>query len=83
MEGWRLRHFADWESHLNELKQPKVPTRRQQIAAPEVTKKLHMYHTLYRLNLSFTNIVTHCDTLQEVGIFTRQTAKIFRGYTQE
>jgi hypothetical protein len=30
------------------------------MAAPEITRKLHIYHTLYRLNLSFTNIVAHC-----------------------
>ena len=39
------------------------------MAALEVTKKLHVYHTLYRLNLSFSNIVGYCQTLQEAGIF--------------
>ena len=53
------------------------------MAAPEVTKKLHIYHTLYRLNLSFTNIVSHCNTLEKAGVFTSKYAKIFRGYTQE
>jgi hypothetical protein len=53
------------------------------MAAPEVTKKLHIYHTLYRLNLSFSNIVTHCHTLQEAGVFTAKSAKLFQGYAQE
>jgi hypothetical protein len=37
----------------------KVPKREATMAALEVTKKLHIYHTLYRLNLSFSNIVVH------------------------
>jgi hypothetical protein len=60
-----------------------VPKEEATMAAPEVTKKLLIYHTLYRLNLSFTNIVNHCDTLQEAGIFTPKFEKIFQGYTQE
>ncbi len=40
------------------------------MAAIDVTKKLLIYHTLYRLNLSFSNILTHCRTLQEAGVFT-------------
>jgi hypothetical protein len=53
------------------------------MAASEVTKKLHVYHTLYRLNLSFTNIVSHCRTLQEVGSLTAKSSKLFQGYVQE
>jgi hypothetical protein len=53
------------------------------MAALEVTKKLHIYHTLYRLNLSFTNIVRHCRTLQEARAFTSKDAQLFQGYAQE
>jgi hypothetical protein len=53
------------------------------MAALEVTKKLHVYHTLYRLNLSFSNIVGHCRALQEAGSFTAKSSKLFQGYAQE
>jgi hypothetical protein len=53
------------------------------MAAIDVTKKLRVYHTLYRLNLSFANIVAHCRTLQEIGAFTAESAKLFQGFTQE
>ena len=53
------------------------------MAAIDVTKKLLIYHTLYRLNLSFSNIVTHCRTLQEAGIVTARSTRLFQGYAQE
>ena len=53
------------------------------MAALEVTKKLHIYHTLYRLNLSFSNIVHQCRALQEAGSFTAKSSKLFQGYAQE
>src|SRR5215475_4382942 len=53
------------------------------MAAPEVTKKLLIYHTLYRLNVSFSNVVTHCGTLHEAGALTKKLAKRFQGYAQE
>ncbi len=53
------------------------------MAAIDVTKKLLIYHTLYRLNLSFSNIVTHCRTLQEAGVFTAKSTRLFQGYAQE
>jgi hypothetical protein len=53
------------------------------MAAIDVTKKLLIYHTLYRLNLSFSNIVTHCRTLQDAGVFTAKSTRLFQGYTQE
>lgn len=53
------------------------------MAALEVTKKLHVYHTLYRLNLSFSNIVGYCQTLQEAGIFKPKDMRLYQGYTQE
>lgn len=53
------------------------------MAAIDVTKKLLIYHTLYRLNLSFSNIVTHCRTLHEAGAFTSKDVRLFQGYAQE
>jgi len=53
------------------------------MAAPEVTKKLQIYHTLYRLNLSFSNIVTHCSTLHEAGALTAKFMRRYQGFTQE
>ena len=48
------------------------------MAAIDITNKLVVYHTLYRLNLSFSNIVTHCHALREAGIFTTKSAKLFQ-----
>jgi hypothetical protein len=53
------------------------------MAALEATKKLNIYQTLYRLNLSFSNIVSHCRTLKEAGTLTSKDARLFQGYTQE
>src|SRR4029077_19781776 len=53
------------------------------MAALDVTKKLLIYHTLYRLNLSFSNIVTRCNTLQDARIFTQKNAQLYQGLTQE
>jgi hypothetical protein len=53
------------------------------MAAIEVTKKLLIYHTLYRLNLSFSNIVTHCRTLQDTGILSAKFGRLFQGLTRE
>ena len=49
----------------------------------DVTKKLRIYHTLYRLNLSFAAIVTHCRTLQEAGIVPAKSLRRYQGFTQE
>ena len=53
------------------------------MATLDVTKKLHVYHTLYRLNLSFSNIVAHCRMLQEAGVFSAKSTRLFQGYAQE
>jgi hypothetical protein len=53
------------------------------MAALDVTKKLLIYHTLYRLNLSFSNIVTRCATLQEAGILTQKNTRLYQGLAQE
>jgi hypothetical protein len=61
----------------------KVPLKEATMAALEVTKKLHVYHILYRLNLSFSNIIHQCRALQEAGSFTAKSSKLFQGYAQE
>jgi hypothetical protein len=53
------------------------------VAALDVSKKPHIYHILYRLNLSFSNIVKHCRTLQQAGVFTAKSTRLFQGYAQE
>jgi hypothetical protein len=53
------------------------------MAALEVTKKLLVYHTLYRLNLSFSNIVTRIRELRDIGVLSAHSNKLFQGYTQE
>ena len=49
----------------------------------DVTKKLHIYHSLYRLNLSFAAIVRRCRDLQEAQIFRPKFLRLFQGYAQE
>jgi hypothetical protein len=53
------------------------------MATFDVTKKLHIYHTLYRLNLSFAAIVTHCRTLEETKFFRSRFLRDFQGFAQE
>ena len=53
------------------------------MAVQETSKKLHVYHILYRLNLSFSNIVSHCRALQEAGSVTAKSSRLFQGYVQE
>jgi hypothetical protein len=61
----------------------KVPLKEATMAALDVTKKLHVYHILYRLNVSFSNVVTHCGALQEAGSLTAKSSRLFQGYAQE
>jgi len=49
----------------------------------DVTKKLHVYHLLYRLNLSFAAIVRRCRGLEETGIFPSKSLRRFQGFAQE
>ncbi|HEY2390217.1 MAG TPA: hypothetical protein VGK22_03515 [Candidatus Angelobacter sp.] len=53
------------------------------MAANDVIKKLQIYHTLYRLNVSFSNIFKHCQALRDAGIVTAKQVRLFQGYTQE
>jgi hypothetical protein len=61
----------------------KVPTGEATMAANELTKKLLIYHTLYRLNVSFANVIAHCQTFRNAGMLTARQLKLFRGYTKE
>ncbi len=49
----------------------------------DVTKKLSVYHLLYLLNLSFTNIVRRCRELEETRIFRPKFLRLFQGFAQE
>jgi hypothetical protein len=51
--------------------------------AAQDRKKSHVYHILYRINLSFSSIVGHCRALQETGSLTAKSSRIFQGYAQE
>ena len=52
------------------LPRPPVPSERKQPSRPSLLEanmadrdaagKLRIYHTIYRLNLSFANVVAHC-----------------------
>ena len=45
--------------------------------------KLRIYHTIYRLNLSFANIVAHCGALRESGAIGPKDARLYQSYAQE
>jgi hypothetical protein len=47
------------------------------------TNKVEIYHTLYRLNRSFTAIVTYCQMLETTRFFPTKSLRNFQGYTQE
>jgi hypothetical protein len=49
----------------------------------DVTKKLDVYHALYRLNLSFASIVRRCDELQQARVFRPKYLRQFQGFAQE
>ena len=53
------------------------------MATFDVTKKLDIYHTLYRLNRSFAAIVAHCQTLEGPKFFPSKSLRNFQGFTQE
>jgi hypothetical protein len=49
----------------------------------DASAKLHIYHTIYRLNLSFTNIVAHCRALGESRILSPKFTRLYQSYAQE
>lgn len=65
----------------------KLPPRPSLLAATmadrDATGKLRIYHIIYRLNLSFANIVAHCRALQESGILGPKDTRLYQSYAQE
>ena len=53
------------------------------MAERDVTRKLRVYHTMYRLNLSFANIVARCRTLGRSGVLSPKFTKLYQSYAQE
>jgi hypothetical protein len=53
------------------------------LAESDVARKLHVYHTLYRLNLSFARVVEHCGALGECGILSPKFTRLYQSYSQE
>ena len=53
------------------------------MATFDVNKKLEIYHTIYRLNRSFTAIVVHCQALEGTKFFPAKSLRNFQGFTQE
>jgi hypothetical protein len=76
----RLRRCVNTDAALTKSPLPKGAGN---MATFDVTKKLHIYHTLYQLNLSFASVVAHCRTLQEAGVFQPKFARLYQGLAQE
>jgi hypothetical protein len=53
------------------------------LAERDVARKLRVYQTMHRLNLSFTNIVVQCRMLGDLGVLRRKFAKLYQSYAQE
>lgn len=53
------------------------------MADRDTSGKPRIYHTIYRLNLSFANIVAHCRALQESGILGSKDTRLYQSYAQE
>jgi hypothetical protein len=53
------------------------------MADRDARAKLDIYHTIYRLNLSFTNIVVNCRALGESGILGPKFTRLYEFYAQE
>jgi hypothetical protein len=49
----------------------------------DVTKKLSVYHLIYRINISLTNIVRRCGELQALRMFRPKALRRFQGFAQE
>lgn len=45
--------------------------------------KLQVYRTLHRMNLSFANIVAHCQSLGQSGTLSPKFSRLYQCYTQE
>src|SRR5262249_39332596 len=49
----------------------------------EAAAKLSVYRTLYRMNLSFAHIVTHCRALEKAQILSPKFTRLYQHYAQE
>ena len=49
----------------------------------DASAKLRIYHTVYRLNLSFANIVAHCRALGESRVIGPKDTRLYQSYVQE
>ena len=49
----------------------------------EARAKLHIYQTIYLLNLSFANIVANCGALGESGILGPKDTRLYQSYAQD
>ncbi len=49
----------------------------------DVTKKLHLYHLLYRLNLAFAAVVRRCREFQQTRLFSSKDLTVYQGLAQE
>ncbi len=49
----------------------------------DVTKKLHLHHLLYRLNLSFAAVVRRCREFQQTRRFSTKDLTVYQGLAQE
>jgi hypothetical protein len=49
----------------------------------DASAKLRIYFTIYRLNLSFANIVANCRALGESGILSPKFTRLYESYAQE
>src|SRR5262245_49247592 len=45
--------------------------------------KLRTYQAIYRLNVSFANIVRHCGVLRESGVLSPKYARLYQSFAQE
>lgn len=53
------------------------------MATLDVTEKTAIYHTLYQLNAAFSEVVSHCRSLQQTGLLKSKTAKLFPDFALE
>jgi hypothetical protein len=83
--GWKTttRAFAFPPLPSKHKPPPGASTLEVTVADRGAAGKLRIYHTIYRLNLSFANIVEHCAALQEYRVFTATFTRIYQSYAQE
>ena len=53
------------------------------MATPDVIQKEQIYETLSSLNMAFSGIVQHLQTLQKTGLFKSETTKLFPSFALE